>query len=146
MMGILTNEQIDQVLNSQLVGRIGCHSDGRTYIVPVAYAFDGDHIYAHAKTGSKILMMRKNPKVCFQVDIIENMANWRSVVVHGEFEELKSNALQVKAYKLLRDRLAPLQTSDTTKPVQPPPPGEKRLRPIFFRISLVEKSGRYEKR
>lgn len=146
MIGQLTSAQIHQVLTSEVVGRIGCHGDGKTYVVPVAFAYDGTHIYAHSKTGTKILMMRKNPKVCFQVDIIENMVNWRSVIIHGEYEEMKTISEQKKAYTLLKERLAPVHTSDTTKPVQPPSPGEKRLRPIFFRISIVEMSGRYEKK
>ena len=146
MIGQLSREQIHQVLNSQLVGRLGCSTDGKTYIVPVAFAFDGTYIYAHSKAGSKIVMMRKNPEVCFQVDIIENMANWRSVIIQGQYEELKSPAEQAKAFKILRDRLSPVVTSDTTKPIQAPPPGEKRLRPVFFRIAIVEQSGRYEKK
>ena len=31
--------------------------------------------------GKKIKWMRKNPKVCLQVDEIENWSNWYSVVV-----------------------------------------------------------------
>jgi len=146
MINQLTDDQIDRVLTAQSIGRIGCHVDGKTYVVPVAYAFDGKHIYAHSRPGLKVTMMRKNPLVCFQVDIIADMASWQCVILDGEYEELKTNALQLKAYKLLKDRLSPLVTSDAAKPVQSPPPGEKRLRPIFFRILILGKSGRYEKR
>lgn len=146
MIGSLTNAQIDQVLVSKMIGRIGCHVDGKTYIVPVAYVFDGTHIYAHSRVGQKIVMMRKNPRVCFQVDDVDNFANWRSVVIDGEFEELKTPKLQSKAFAVLKERLDPVMTSDAAKPSQNPPPGEKKLRPIFFRIAVKEKSGRYEKR
>ncbi len=145
MIGQLTDDQIDQVLASQLIGRIGCHLDGRTYVVPLAFAFDGHYIYGYAKNGLKISMMRKNPSVCFEVDMIENMANWRSVIVTGEYEELKTNALQLKAFKLLSARLSPLTTSESARPTRQPPAGEKKLRPIFFRILVREKTGRYEK-
>lgn len=141
----LTDDQIDQVLASQVIGRIGCHLDGRTYVVPVAYAFDGHYIYGHSKTGLKISMMRKNPSVCFEVDIIENMASWRSVIVTGEYEELTTQALQLKAFQQLSARLSPLTTSESARPTRQPPAGEKKLRPIFFRISIREKTGRYEK-
>lgn len=73
----------------------------------MAFAYDGTHIYAHSKAGIKITMMRKNPFVCFPVDIIENMANWRSVIIQGEYEELKSGSRQAVAYSLLKDRLTP---------------------------------------
>lgn len=145
-LGKLTDEQIDQVLACQVVGRIGCHLAGRTYVVPIAFAFDGEYIYAHSRVGMKIEILRKNPSVCFQVDIVENMANWRSVVLQGDYEELTTSALQLKAYKMLSARLSPLITSDAVKTVESPAPGEKKLRPIFFRIAIREKSGRFEKR
>ena len=116
MIGELTNDQIDQVLASQMVGRIGCHVEERTYIVPVAFAFDGQYIYAHSRNGLKISMMRRNPTVCFEVDIIENMGNWRSVIVQGVYEELKTGALQLLAFKLLSDRLSPVRTSQAARP------------------------------
>jgi uncharacterized protein len=145
MIGELTHAQIDHVLAAQMVGRIGCHADERTYIVPVAFAFDGQYIYAHSRNGLKLSMMQKNPNVCFQVDIIENMSNWRSVVVQGEYEELKTSELQVMAFKLLSDRLSPVRTSQAARPSSKTPPGEKKMRPVFFRIVVREKSGRYEK-
>ena len=81
MLGALYKPQIDHVLHSQVVGRIGCYADGKLYVVPITYAYDGKYIYAHSKDGMKIKMMRKNPHVCFEVDVMENMANWRSVIV-----------------------------------------------------------------
>ena len=145
MLGEMTEGQIDQVLASQVIGRIGCHADGKTYVVPVAFAFDGRHIYAHSRNGLKIAMMRKNPTVCFEVESIENMRNWRCVIVNGVFEELKTAAMQVKAFKLLSDRLSPVTASEAARPTPQPPPGEKKMRPVFFRISISEKSGRFEK-
>ena len=146
MIDLLTDEQIDHVLYSQVVGRIGCHSRGRTYIVPVAYAFDGTHIYAHSREGLKIDIMRENSRVCFQVDIIENLSNWRSVVIDGEFEELAARPMQLKAFNMLHTRLSPFNTSDAAEPLQEPPPGEKSLRPVYFRIAITERHGRFEKK
>ncbi len=144
MIGLLNDTQIDHVLNSQFVGRIGCHARGKTYVVPIAYAFDGAYIYGHSLVGQKVQMMRENPLVCFQVDQIDNLANWRSVTIDGEFEELKTVRLQSKAFTILSDRLNPIKTSDAAQPRQPPP-GEKKRRPIFFRIAIKEKSGRFER-
>ncbi len=149
MIESLTKDQIDLVLRSQIIGRIGCSSNEKTYIVPVAYAYDGKYIYAHSKEGQKILMMRKNSSVCFQVDSIDNMTNWRSVVVWGQYEELKTSAHQLKAFKLLKDRFEPFNTSETAKPTHGdgdfPAKVEKQKRAIFYRIAIREISGRYEK-
>jgi nitroimidazol reductase NimA-like FMN-containing flavoprotein (pyridoxamine 5'-phosphate oxidase superfamily) len=40
VIGSLTESEIDAVLRSQVLGRLGCNADGRPYVVPVAYAYD----------------------------------------------------------------------------------------------------------
>jgi len=45
--------------------------------------------------------MRKNPEVCFQLDVIENLASWRSVICWGTFEELTDFATFNKGEKTL---------------------------------------------
>ena len=148
MLGLLTNEQCLQLLQSEVVGRIGCYSkDEGLYIVPITYAFDGKFIYAHSKEGLKIQFMRKNPSVCFQVDRIENMAQWRSVIVWGEYEELKPEDYE-QGMKILKDRLAPLMTSESAKPshgLQYPEVVIKPAKAVAFRISVHEITGRFEK-
>lgn len=56
---ILFRKQIEHVLHSLIIGRIGCHTDNRTYVVPVTYAYNGKYICGHTKEGLKINMMRK---------------------------------------------------------------------------------------
>ena len=119
MRGKLTDDQIDHVLRNQIVGRIGCYSDKQIYVVPVTYVYHNGYIYAHSQEGLKIRMMRKNPRVCFESDIIENMVNWRSVIAWGNFEELKTAAQQEAALKILIDRLLPIVNSESIKPFHP---------------------------
>jgi uncharacterized protein len=148
MLGQLYKQQIDHVLHSQVVGRIGCYADKKVYVVPVTYAYDGKYIYAHSKDGMKIAMMRKNPEVCFEVDVMENMANWRSVIAWGTFEELQDSAAQAKGMKILTDRFAPLMASETVKPhvhSMRPEMVVKEVKAIVYRIKIMECTGRYEK-
>lgn len=149
MRGKLTDDQIDHVLRNQIVGRIGCYSDKQIYVVPVTYVYHNGYIYAHSQEGLKIRMMRKNPRVCFESDIIENMVNWRSVIAWGNFEELKTAAQQEAALKILIDRLLPIVNSESIKPFhpeqEPPLTVEKPLRAVVYRIKVIEKTGRYEK-
>ena len=86
MLGELNTEMIEQLLKIQLFGRIGCHADGITYVVPVNYIYEAPYIYAHSGEGLKINLMRKNPEVCSEVDEVENLFNWRSVICWGIFE------------------------------------------------------------
>ena len=39
MLGTLVPTQIDEVLKHGLLGRIGCSADGKSYIVPISYAW-----------------------------------------------------------------------------------------------------------
>jgi nitroimidazol reductase NimA-like FMN-containing flavoprotein (pyridoxamine 5'-phosphate oxidase superfamily) len=151
MLGKLSLEQIEQVLHSQVLGRIGCHSRNRTYIVPITYAYDGERIICHSTDGLKIQMMRENPEVCFEVEQVENLANWQSVIAWGRYEELQGDQAQ-QAMKRLIERIMPLIVSTTInlthteeqilqgKPYNPSPQA------VIFCIHLLEKTGRFEKR
>ncbi|MBY0434422.1 MAG: pyridoxamine 5'-phosphate oxidase family protein [Cyclobacteriaceae bacterium] len=148
MLGNLTESQIEHVLHSEVIGRIGCFADGKVYVVPVTYAYDGKYIYLHTREGMKISMMRKNPNVCFEVDVMDNMANWRSVIIWGEYEELKDVHSQEKGMKILMDRLMPLMASETVKSSHhsmAPHIVEKGSKAIVYRIKITERSGRFEK-
>jgi uncharacterized protein len=147
MLGNLNTEEIEKVLHSQIVGRIGCHADGITYIVPISYVYDGTYIYGHTGEGQKITMMRKNPKVCFEVDTMKNMANWQSVIAQGEFSELKDEAARKEALQKLVDRVLPIISSETThlSPHWPFPAEDiNTIKGVVYRIRLLEKTGRYE--
>ena len=144
MLGTLDPEQIDRVLHGATVGRIGVHADGRTYVVPITYVYDGDAVYGHSAMGQKIRMMRSSPDVCFEVDDIDDLANWRSVIAQGRYEELAGD-LAIAAMNLLRSRLAPLTASETAGPAGRPA-GEAGIAGIAFRIRLGERTGRFEKR
>jgi len=147
MMGKLTIDQIEEVLKKQIIGRIGCHADDTTYIVPVSYAYDGTYVYAHTYEGLKMQLMRKNPKVCFQVDIMENMANWQSVICFGQFEEVTDPSQRLDAIEHLMHRRLPYITSQTVHltPHWPFQTNEvSKVDGIIFRIRLIEKSGRFE--
>jgi uncharacterized protein len=149
MLGELSDAQIDQILHAQIVGHLGCRSDERIYVVPVTYVYHEGYIYAHSKEGMKVKLMRDNPKVCFQVDVIDNMTNWRSVIVWGKYEELKTEKQQLAGMKIMTDRLLPFSISETVRPSHshshPPEVVEKGFKAVAYRIKAIEKTGRFEK-
>lgn len=151
MLGILSPTQIDRLLYEQYVARIGCHADGRTYIVPITYVYDGSAIYAHSAEGTKLRMMRRNPQVCIGVDAIVDMANWRSVIAWGTFEALHGAAARVAALGMLVARLLPVVASETATLNQSMGVDEMHLAEVRgrtaipFRIVLSERTGRFER-
>lgn len=147
MLGNLQPQQVEEVLKNQLVGRIGCSLNGETYIVPISYAYDGNYIYCHTNEGKKTNIMRKNPRVCFQVDEMKDMANWKSVIVQGEFEELTLKDDRNAAMQTLLNRYLPVLSSVTTHfgehwPFHPE--DVTNIKGVVFRIVVVEKTGRFE--
>lgn len=145
----LTNAQMDHLLRSRTYGRLGCGSPEKLYVVPLSYVYDGQYIYGHSKEGLKISLMRQQPKVCFQVDEIQNVNNWWSILVWGEYEELHQDPFKSDALTLLSDRFAAFSASTALNPHPPAPHmtglAEKAVQPIVFRLKVLEKSGRSER-
>jgi uncharacterized protein len=150
MLGELSPQEIEELLRSEITGRIGCHADGRTYVVPVTYAYDGGTIYCHSAEGLKLRMMRKNPIVCFEVDRVKDMGNWRSVIATGRFEEL-SGRDALPAMDVLIKRFVAIERPDQPHPsyvfrdseAEPARTDGREI--VIFRIRLAEKSGRFER-
>lgn len=149
MTGPLNDSQIRQVLHLQLYGRLACILEGRIYMVPISYAFDDKYIYAHSREGQKIQALRKNPHVCFQVDIIDDLSNWRSVIAWGKYHEILTSKEQMHAVKLLDDRFGPIHVSESisraSDEIHPPMSVEKKKKAVYFKISIDEATGRFEK-
>ena len=147
MLGKLNEQEIEKVLKENFVGHLGCHADGLTYVVPISYAYEDGCIWGRTFEGLKIDIIRRNPSVCFQVETIPSMSNWRSVIAWGKFDELTDGEEKNKALKILLERKIPSVSSIMTKLSSDWPfcsidcddvPG------IFFKIFLTEKTGRFE--
>lgn len=149
MLKELTSGEIEDLLASEVLARIGCHADGVTYVVPITYAYDKGSLIGHSAVGMKIEMMRKNPSVCVEVDQMKNMASWRSVIAWGTYRELEGEDA-ARAMRILMNRLVPLITSSTSRPMHEFGPSHGAdtagRSGVIFRIDLDKKTGRYERR
>jgi nitroimidazol reductase NimA-like FMN-containing flavoprotein (pyridoxamine 5'-phosphate oxidase superfamily) len=147
MFGTLNTEQIEIVLKFHMVGRLGCHADGITYIVPISYAYEDNTIYIHTQEGMKVDLLRKNPEICFQVDDLGDMSNWKSVIAWGRFEEINEEEERTKAIKHLTHRVFPVRVSRTVHLTSEWPfetGVTSHIEGIIGRITLSKKTGRYE--
>ncbi len=126
VLGTLSPTEIETLLASSVVARIGCHAEGRTYVVPVTYVYDGKAVIVQSAEGLKVRMMRLNPLVCVQVDHIDDLANWRSVIAWGRFEELAGTDAAAALVRL-RQRLHPMLVSETIPGANTLNEGETRV-------------------
>ena len=129
----LDDTEIDAFLREQVIGRIGMHADGETYVVPIIYAWDGECIYVQTIEGRKVAMMRANPEVCFETDTYER-GSWRSVIVDGTYEEL-TGADAEQALEKLVARFAG-STGGRRRP------SAEGVTPVAFRIRPKRLTGR----
>ncbi len=130
----LPAEGIEALLRTAIVGRIACcgHGvveDGRPHLVPLAYGYDGEAIYAHSGPGRKLDLMRAEPRVTFEVDEAAAPDRWRSVIAEGTFEEIADPRQRESA-------LAVIYGTDGA-----PDLGSQT---VVFRVRLTSRSGRYE--
>jgi nitroimidazol reductase NimA-like FMN-containing flavoprotein (pyridoxamine 5'-phosphate oxidase superfamily) len=130
---VLDQEGIEALLSTALVGRIACcapdEGDGRPYIVPLAYGYDGEAVYAFSTPGRKIHIMRKQPLISFEVDEAQEEDRWQSVVAEGAYEELTTIEGRDLAKRIIfGDNLVPRLPEGT----------------IFYRLVLTQKTGRFE--
>lgn len=131
---VLPPDEIEQLLRTAIVGRIACcgHGavgDGRPYLVPLAYGYDGEAVYAHSGPGRKLDLMRAEPRVTFEVDEAQAPDRWRSVIAEGIFEEIDDPRRRLDALAVIYGPAAIPDLGSQT---------------VVFRLRLTARSGRYE--
>ena len=140
MLGELDSAQIEDLLHSEVIARIGCISEGRVYVVPVSYVYDGTYIWGHGMDGAKLSAMRSDPRVCVEVEHVDDLSNWRSVIAWGTFEECRGADWDT-GMALLVERIMPLLKFP---PHQPPPEPSGPRHGTVYRIKLGHRTGRFE--
>jgi nitroimidazol reductase NimA-like FMN-containing flavoprotein (pyridoxamine 5'-phosphate oxidase superfamily) len=96
--------EMHALLQRESFGHLGCARDGRPYVVPMHYAYDGKELFFFTTEGMKTKFIEANPKVCLQVEEITDSTHWRSVMVIGQAEQLTSAEELERAMKLITER------------------------------------------
>ncbi len=85
---------IEEIVRACSVLRLGMVDKDRPYVVPLNFGYQDGHFYVHsAREGRKITLIRENPNVCFELDILEKIkkggqpckwgAQYKSVIGQG---------------------------------------------------------------
>ncbi len=82
-----------RILSENYVGHLAFIEGETPYILPITYYYDKENhrILSYSSQGHKIQAMRKHNLVALCVDEIDSVNQWRSVLIHGEFEEIKGS-------------------------------------------------------
>lgn len=134
----LSEPECHALLNRHHVGRMALSYKDRVEIVPIHYVHDDGWIYGRTAAGTKLELAVHNRWVAFEVDEIEGLFDWRSVVAKGGLYLLRKDgseqeqALYDHGVKLIL-RLVPTALT----PSDPVPD-----RAILFRVHVDELTGR----
>lgn len=98
MIRTLKPEENQHILSNNYIGNLSYIFRGCPYIAPITYFYDSKNnsIISYSSEGHKITAMRKENKVSLGVTSIDSVNNWKSILVHGQFQELEGS--EAKAY------------------------------------------------
>lgn len=103
----LTPAECRALLARHHVGRIAYVFRDRVDIEPIHYVYaDGEIVFRTAR-GSKFDKLRHHPWVAFEVDEVDGLFDWRSVVAHGTVYHLQNSGSRadITAYRRAVSRL-----------------------------------------
>ncbi|HYX28867.1 MAG TPA: pyridoxamine 5'-phosphate oxidase family protein, partial [Pyrinomonadaceae bacterium] len=106
--------EMHALLQRETFGHLGCARDGRPYVVPMHYVYDGKDLYFFTTQGMKTRFIQANPQVCLQVEEVVDSMNWRSVMVIGQAVELVLGDEMQRAMKLITERNPSLRPAIST--------------------------------
>ena len=84
----LSAAECQALLSAHHVGRLAYAYKQRVDIEPLHYVLDGEWLYLRTGHGTKVSMLEHQPWVALEVDDIQGMFEWQSVVVHGSVQVL----------------------------------------------------------
>lgn len=79
------------LIQRHTVGRMAYTYRNRVDITPIHYVYSDGWLFARTSEGAKMTTLRHAPWVAFEVDEVDAVFDWKSVVVHGT------------AYRMARD-------------------------------------------
>ena len=96
--------EMHALLQRESFGHLGCARNGRPYVLPMNYVYDGKELYFFTTEGMKTQFIEANPQVCLQVEEITDSTHWRSVMVIGKAEQITKSEETQQAMKLIIER------------------------------------------
>lgn len=134
----MTRRQLDCVLARNNVGRMAFVHAGRIELRPVHYVYARGALYGRTTFGTKALAWHDKPEVVLEIDEVEELFTWRSVVVRGSIALLKPRGTRADRAEYW-DAVAVIRSlvPDALTERDPTPD-----RSFVFRVELGEVSGR----
>jgi len=109
---ITDQKELDEIIKKAQVCRLAVSYEAMAYIIPMSFGYAKRVLYFHsAQEGLKLLILRENPKACFEVEIdtqvvpSELACDWtmryQSVIGFGEVEFIEELENKREAMKII---------------------------------------------
>lgn len=111
-------ETVHRILDDGLVCHVGVAVDGQPYVLPMAYARDGERLLLHGSVASRLMdSLTAGAQACVTVTHLDGLVvarsgfssslNYRSVVALGTLREITDPDEKVRTLDRIADHLAP---------------------------------------
>lgn len=146
----LSEDKVHKLLADHCVGSLGYIAHNAPYVVPITYYYNRENqsIISYSTEGHKIASLRENPKASLLVYKKEGMNWWRSVLIHGVFEELHQLEAQYHLKKFC-EGVRKVLDKQGIKPSEFinefSSKADSQDIPVVYRIQIQEWSGRRRK-
>lgn len=146
--GSYNRETIYQILDEGFVCHIGFTVDDQPYVIPTGYARDGDDLLIHGSSASRMMRaLAWEIDVCVTVTLIDGIVlarsafhhsmNYRSVVIFGKAQLVKTDEEKFKALRLFTEHIVPGRWQE----VRPPNANELKATTVL-RLPITEASAK----
>ena len=116
-------ETINAILDAGLVGNVGFIAEGRPMVMPMAYARDGQTLYLHGATKTRIVASHaQGDPITMTVTLLDGIVaarsgfhhsmNYRAASVHGRVRLVSDLGEIETALKLITEHLLPLRWAE----------------------------------
>lgn len=130
--------EIEAMLRAHRYGRLAFTFRDRVDIEPIHYAYDAGWLYGRTSPGTKLTVLAHHPWVAFEIDEVQGLHDWRSVVVKGTVYFVESDGGEVEEEAYARTVAALRRFVPELLTEQDPFPE----RVMLFRIHIDEMHGR----
>lgn len=124
--GHYDRDTVHAVLDAGHVCHVAFCQDDQPVVIPTAYWREGDYLYIHGSTKSRMAMaLAKGTPACIAVTLLDGLVlarsafhhsmNYRSVVAFGRFEQVPDDH-KMAALEAFTERLAPGRWADIRGP------------------------------
>ena len=134
----LSREECIALLDRHQVGRLAFTQRERLDIEPIHYVHVDGWLYGRTQPGTKLEVLLHNRWVAFEVDEVDALFDWRSVVVRGGLYLLRAEGSDTERERYAQGVAAVRRLIPAAFTPDDPTPE----RAILFRIHVDELNGR----